>query len=180
MHGVGNLDRSSAIDPCGTAHPYFTRKLGRLTDARIDASQEIRISKGNSEAKKLGIRFEKQVSQSFSSLYHERWVPQFAFRFNGNQRAIVDGLLFSEDFKAATIVEIKLRHTGDAFYQVWDFYKPIVDRAFKGIIPLSCLEICRYYDPGVKLQKPVAFIDDAREAGSIRECFHPVMIIGRM
>lgn len=180
MHGVGNLDRSSAIDPCGTAHPYFTRKLGNLFEARIDSSQEIRQAKGNSEAKKLGIRFEKQVSKSLTLLYHDRWVPQFAFRFNGKQRAIVDGLLFDEKFQGACIVEIKLRHTGDAFHQLWNFYKPIVDFAFRGAVSLSCLEICRYYDPSVKLPKPVAFVDVAGEAGSIRECFHPVMIIGRL
>ena len=180
MHGVGSLDRSSAIDSCGAAHPYFTRKLDRLTDARIDASQEIRKAVGNSQAKKLGIRFEKQVSNALSSLYHDRWVPQFSFRFNGNQRAIVDGLLFDEKFRAAIIVEIKLRHTGDAFHQVWNFYKPIVDRAFRGAVVLSALEICRYYDPSVKLPKPVSFVDAADQAASIRECFHPVMIIGRM
>jgi len=62
--------------------------------------------------------------------------------------AIPDGIAFNPECNRVTIVEVKLRHSIDAWHQLYRFYRPIVQRAFPNA-ELQLLEVVKNYDPGV-------------------------------
>jgi hypothetical protein len=134
-------------------------------------------------AKGLGVRFEKRALQIPSPHASEalqcRLISGPILEFTQGskpQRAIPDALLFSADWNSICVIECKLRHTADAFYQLQAFYLPILSRIFPSF-RVCTLELCKFYDPGVRLPRSVAFVNTFDEAFTIRECFHPVLIV---
>ena len=87
--------------------------------------------------------------------------------------AIPDALIFDRD--TLLVVEIKLRHSADAFHQLERFYLPIVRKALPHfrVVPL---EIVHFYDPRVRLAKPQLILKEPSEAFSLRSHVHPVLI----
>lgn len=174
-------------NPSGLSRPInFRRQIsGRLYQAWQGSAFGQPIARPRQQAKKAGISFEKKVCAQLSLTYPERFISQICFKFvdssiwnpGRSQTCYVDGLLFSADWKSVTLIEIKLRHSADAFHQLWNFYRPIVQKAWP-CLQVNCLEICRWYDPAVKLPKPVAFVEAVHQAGGVREAFHPLYIQG--
>lgn len=183
--GAGELERADR-DPassCGLSRPvYFKRQVGRVSRSWIGSPFAQPISRPRKQSKKLGISYEKKVSAQLSQIYGDLFLPQICFQFEDSSRlnlgksqsCYIDGILFSRDWKSAILVEIKLRHSADAFHQLWNFYRPIVQKAFPSL-EIGCLEICRWYDPSIVLPKKPAFVQAAHE--SVRECFHPIQIV---
>lgn len=117
-----------------------------------------------------GVRYEKRVHGLFEERYGDTYVANPWFRFGelGNDRprwCQPDGLLF--DFKAGkiTIVECKLQHTPDAWWQLRWLYLPVISKAFPGDLwKFGIIEVVKWYDPAVvfpekvKLRADVAYV----------------------
>jgi hypothetical protein len=112
-------------------------------------------------------------------------IPGLPFRFTGVEngslrsgRAIPD--LLAVDFvnRQVLVVELKLRHTADAFNQLRNFYLPIVARALPGFEAFG-LEICKFYDPAVRLPLRVDFISSLEEGFESGPAGHSVWIRGK-
>lgn len=59
-----------------------------------------------------------------------------------------DGLLIAPDEALITIVEIKLRHTVEAWWKLLYVYRPAVCAAFRGAPwAVALCEVVRWYDP---------------------------------
>lgn len=72
------------------------------------------------------------------------------FRFSNGHRSrfcFPDALLVLNS--GGVIIEIKTRHTYDAWYQLTELYHPVVQKALGG--DFKFLEVVREYDPGVRL-----------------------------
>lgn len=178
--GVGErAPTTSAPQPAGVFRPDPFRVLS----ARIEFAGKPPLSfPGRSatraEATKRGLRFEARVSQSLSYAHPTRFAPQLPLSFqtcSKRGRAIPDGILLAERESAICIIEIKARHTRDAWWQLERFYAPIAREAFPGF-RICLLEICGVYDPATRLPKPVALLESVNDAFSTRECFHPVLV----
>lgn len=158
---------------------HFKRKLeSPLLGASFGLGERAFLPPPRSAAAKLGVRFEAKVVRALSSTYGNRFVSGLPFFFQtcGTRgRAIPDGLLFAARGRGLVIIEVKLRHSTDAWHQLEEFYLPIVREA-GWPFDVTCLEVCKYYDPAVRLPKAVAFVSSAEEALEVRECFHPVLI----
>ncbi|NIS77766.1 MAG: hypothetical protein GTO00_09170 [Deltaproteobacteria bacterium] len=62
-----------------------------------------------------------------------------------------DGLLVDILQGLVTIVEVKLRHTSDAWWQTRHLYEPVMRRFFdERLWKFNVLEIVRWYDPDVR------------------------------
>lgn len=60
-----------------------------------------------------------------------------------------DGLIIAPDEALITIIEIKLRHTVNAWWQMHKVYEPAVCAAFAGgPWAIALCEVVRWYDPG--------------------------------
>src|SRR5262249_27594517 len=156
------------------AHPYFTREAGEVLDAYVAFRQLPRIAKPKQAAAKLGLRFERKVLKSLQHEFGSRYGSHIYFSFTSlsesGRFAVPDALLLSPCRTTLLVAEIKLRHTGDAFHQLHNFYLPIVRKALP-LLRIAPLEIVHYYDPRVLLPKQKALVAHPTEAFSLRECF---------
>ena len=131
---------------------YFTRRAGIVDLARPiwARAEHLQPRTRRSAAQRAGLLFEEKVVEKLKST-EPGFISHLPFRFFSSLDAgyaIPDGIIFNGVY--LTLVEIKLRHTVDAWYQLKDFYLPIVQCAFPWA-QISCWEICKNYDPGVKL-----------------------------
>jgi hypothetical protein len=118
---------------------------------------------GNSAAKVAGLRYEEKVQKELSSRYMA-YTPEPRLTFDqddGTTRFVKpDGLLIFPEY--AVIVEIKISHLPEAWWQLHRLYRPVVEALLKK--PVHCLEICRSYDPAVAWPGPVDLCDDLETA----------------
>jgi hypothetical protein len=100
-----------------------------------------------------GIRYEKKGQEHLSELYGDFYVPSPWFYFyelgvNKPRWCQPDGLLFQPYLGRITIVEFKLQHTADAWWQLRWLYLPVVSKAFSGDLwDFSLCEVTKWYDP---------------------------------
>ena len=168
-------------------HPHFKRSVDPrlLLNAKPLFGASHWQPRPRNPAKKAGIRYENKVLKHFTEECGNRFIPGLPFLFQSIKsqpgRAVPDGLLFAKDWSAVSIVEVKLRHSGDAFYQLYKFYLPILEEVFRPALRVVCLEVCQFYDPFVKGYKPCEFIEKPDDVFSLRtEVCHPVLILGKL
>jgi hypothetical protein len=174
-----SLDRGT---PSGRSHlSYFKRKLkSELLYAHLAPLIALPKFKPRRPGAKAGLIYEAKVLAALRA--KPGFIAHLPFCFNegeGKKYAIPDGLLFSRDFSEVCVVEIKIRHTADAYHQLNDFYIPIVHRAFGGALRVFGLEICKNYDPLIRLPRPPSHVICTDEAFTIRDGFHPILLWSR-
>lgn len=86
----------------------------------------------------------------------DRYAPNFRFSpwvvFNGNRWCQPDGLLLLPERATVVVVEIKLSHCSEAWYQLFELYIPVVQVLFPGWEIIGC-EVCKWYDPACSVQQ---------------------------
>lgn len=187
LDGVNRVERGADF-PTPTAgpssgnpvHSYFKREVGPLARAQLHFGSYSQLPRPTSQAALRGVRFEKKVLLLLSKRFGNRLLcgPLFSFQDamkSRNQSAYPDALLFDEKWKSLSIVEVKYRHTGDAWFQL-DFYRKIVQKALP-MFRVCTLEICASYDPSQRLPKEVAFLDNPEGVFETREVFHPLHVL---
>lgn len=165
---------------------YFKRHVSDVVSASINFGAKINMPKPKGQAAKLGLRFEKAVLEKLHLSFNDRLITGVPLSFqegasrNGfYQRpstAIPDGLLLSPCKRVLCILELKLRHSTDAWFQLNRFYLPIMGRICGSSMRLRVLEICKYYDPGVRLPQEKALIVDSENVFRLGDGIHPVLI----
>lgn len=82
--------------------------------------------------------------------------PWFEFHTGGKLRwCQPDGILFDWRLGTLTLVEIKLSHTPDAYYQLKELYSPVVSRVFSPKLwSFRYCEIVKWYDPSRQFPAP--------------------------
>ena len=174
--GVGLPKTNASGAPSGLlVHSYFKREVHSVAWAQLCWGDQPKLPKPANAAAKRGARYEKKVLSLLERSFGNRVLPGPLFCFDKG-RAIPDALLFSEDWKACCVVEVKFRHTGDAWHQLNRFYLPVVRRALPAF-RICKLELVAGYDPYQSLPQPVAFLSNAEEAFATREAFHPVLVL---
>jgi len=116
-------------------------------------------------AKKLGVEYEQRVCDVLEAIYGEAFVRAPAIRYftnNGPKAAILDGLLRLDD--QVLIIEVKLAHTERVWEQLMDRYLPLVGALEPGAT-IRPVEICRSYDPAVRLPGLHTLITSIHENG---------------
>jgi hypothetical protein len=105
-------------------------------------------------ALRAGQRYEARVQESLSAQYPDTYVrsPWFIFSGEGGMRYCqADGLLFDFPSAQITIVEIKLHHCIEAWWQLVHLYQPVVAATFGMSWKLALAEVCKAHDPLVSL-----------------------------
>ena len=76
----------------------------------------------------------------------------------------LDGFIFRLASAHITIIEIKLSHTADAWWQMRRLYQPALEKMFPpSIWAYSALEIVRWYDPRVAFPEPIRLVGSPDE-----------------
>ena len=102
-------------------------------------------------AKAEGIRYERKAQAYLEELFGEYYLPSpwIAYYEDGLERYCQpDGLIFNFLEGRITIIEIKLKHTADAYVQIKSKYAPRIREMFPSHLwKLSACEVVRWYDP---------------------------------
>lgn len=83
--------------------------------------------------------------------YSLRYTPSVWFKYinrSGIHYCQTDGLLFDDELKKVTILEVKYNHCVDAYFQLFDLYAPVVQCAFPSY-KVATVEVVKWYDPSV-------------------------------
>jgi hypothetical protein len=141
----------------------YTRIAGHVEGARAMWNQAPPVNKGRTVAQRNGLRFERKVLRGLNRM-HPHFLDHLPFLYlsEGRQRAAIpDGIAISRSGDILTIVEIKHRHTDEAWQQLNLLYKPVVARAFPAY-RIKLLEIVRWFEPMVLLpERPIQVLDPA-------------------
>jgi len=179
--------KGAAPSPPVISPTYFKRTVSNVAWASIDFGAAIQMPRPKGAAARAGLRFERDVFSKLSKIYKNRLLFGVPLSFqevhrhaaySRPQTAIPDGFLLSRDGKSLGILEVKLRHSTDAWFQLNKFYLPLVRRVAGSSLVLRTVEICRYYDPGVKLPKEKRILDELDQVFDLRSDCHPVLIWG--
>ena len=128
FHPAGEvLSASFSIEPPPFIRPY------KLTGSR-----------------RLGVKYEAKGHDHMDRVAPGRYVPGPWFRYinkAGSYWCQPDGLLFDFNRGIITIVEFKLKHTSDAWWQTRRLYEPVVSKVF-GLSTwrYSICEIVKWFD----------------------------------
>lgn len=76
-----------------------------------------------------------------------------------------DGLLFSGDLRYVIIIEIKLRHTAKAWWQLKHKYAPILKAMFPWI-EVRYVEFTRWYDLATEFPEAIVLREDVSRVRS--------------
>jgi len=114
--------------------------------------------------------YESRVHEYLRSMYGDAYVPSPWFQYKEHSESRVrycqpDGLLFDPRLERVVVVEIKLRHTHKAWWQLRHKYGPILARVYPWMEIAYC-EVVQWYDvsipfpesihlrPAVRMAKP--------------------------
>jgi hypothetical protein len=130
---------------------YSKRTSSGLTAAFRSSDVRFPQQPRLSYAKKLGIKYQRQVEIMLrASLKSIEFQPHFRFsRKNRPMESCFPDAIIDEGTRV-TIVEIKYRHTYDAYAQLTNLYLPIIKHVYDGA-EIRRLEICKNYDTSVQL-----------------------------
>lgn len=117
-----------------------------------------------------GLRYQEKVSSHLNDRFGEVFVsgPWFRYKAVGVDKprwCQPDGLLFIPELSRIILIEVKLQHTSDAWWQLRQLYLPVVAHAF----PPSrweyvLCEVVRWYDPIVAFPEKVRLRPDVLSA----------------
>lgn len=118
----------------------------------------------HSGAQKAGLAYQKRVGRFLPSPSGQ-WVvssgPWFAYTCSDNKRHYCqpDFLLVDEANSTIVVVEVKIRWTDAAWWQVNKLYLPVLQRVSPHMSLLSVV-ICRSYDPAIQAPEPITLCSD--------------------
>lgn len=111
-----------------------------------------------------GVLYEDAVQEHLGGLFADCYVPGpwFIFWNSSEQRPRYcqpDGLLFDPLARTIWIIEAKLKHTTDAWWQLRHLYAPVVAAVFPPQVwDIRVCEVVRWYDPAVTFPEKVALV----------------------
>lgn len=133
----------------------------------------------SSAAQRAGLAYQRKVArlvvEGFSS-WDVRIGPWFLYCDASGRRRYCQPDLLLRDGKSGTIllVEVKLRWTSDAWYQVRKLYQPVVELCHNPPL-LFTLCICKSYDPAIVVPEEVA-LSDRLGAPLLRDKFNVLVL----
>lgn len=115
--------------------------------------------KGDTFSQRLGLKYEARIMEKLQGLF-----PRIVFgpyiHFLDDQKARTcqpDAVVFFE--KDIFVFEVKYTHCPEAWWQLEKLYAPLL-RLLHHSRPVSCVEICRSYDPATPFPCPTTLIED--------------------
>lgn len=126
--------------------PFFKPIVGAISDVKIDHSH-YRPDIGNSSSKRAGLRYEGKVQvllMKRDAMYGAAPAVNYTDA-TGRRVCFPDGLWLLPD--RHLIVEIKLTHMPEAWWQLRRKYEPLIRVWNRGEVPVQVLEIVSEFDP---------------------------------
>lgn len=140
--------------------PARFRELGAVRWTQLSTEGPIFVTEARkrqgSAAQQAGMRYEAHAHGYLSELYcpergNKLYAPAMWIHYIAELTAgwaQPDGLLLDFDRMMITIIEIKLRHTSDAWWALRRLYEPLIRHLFGTKWSYSVCEVCRWFNRG--------------------------------
>lgn len=132
---------------------YEDAELGRIVSAGFAKNPPPFDTGGRTRGvRRLGQVYEYKW-QEYAEQRFDYYVPSPWLVFRSETKPYVqwcqpDGLLFLPEKLSIIIVEVKLRHTDVAFWQIEKLYEPVLRKCFEGRTwSFRRLEVVKWFDP---------------------------------
>jgi len=132
-----------------------------------------------------GIRYERKAHQYLAERFPSGHVlaPWVSFKSReriGYFHCQPDALILDLRRNSITVVEIKLKHTSDAWWQVRQLYMPVVQHIFGPSWDYIAVELAKWFDPHTKFPERFEFVDDVGDLPALSpRTFHVHLWNGR-
>jgi hypothetical protein len=149
---------SAGVAPSLSPPPRFNPIVGPVSEVRLIVS-DYRTATGTTWAQKNGLRYEGKVQERVRAEFPGYLCGPCIYFMDGWKQRMVqpDGILVFDAY--VFIIEIKYQHMPEAWWQLQRLYYPLVCRLWPKK-EVSCLEICRSYDPALGFPCEVTLVDD--------------------
>jgi hypothetical protein len=107
-----------------------------------------------------GLRFEAKVIDLLVGHY-DCFIASLPFRYYtelGERFCIPDGVFVFEN--EVVVVEIKLQHTLQAWFQITKLYFPVLEKAFN--LPVRGVEVVRWFNKEIRFPSELLVVPDLR------------------
>ena len=109
--------------------------------------------------RRKGLLYEQKVKEHLAAEYGNSFCPGPWLKFGPPERwCQPDGLIILPNEKLA-IVEIKLQHTAQAWWQLFQLYEPVVERAYPEF-RVRCVEVVKWFDPATHCPEDPRLLED--------------------
>ena len=149
----------------GTTRRYYP-PLGRILLSRPVAAPPFTTKSTRLKPSfARGLRYEKKVCKALSKEYAAFWRSGCWFQYQAerdkrSRYCQVDGLL---DAACLVVCEVKLRHTPEAYFQLFNLYLPVVQAAYPGR-DLALCEVTKWYDSSTEFPCAITLLADLHAA----------------
>ena len=138
-----------------------------------------------------GIRYEQKAQEHLLNIRPLTYVPSPWLKFKSSKRSPIgyangwrwcqpDGLDIDINSGLITIVEFKLSHTANAWWQTRELYEPVVKKLFPpSLWQFSIVEIVKWFDPDTYFPEEFHFIRNLRFQDTRPGRFHLHIWSGR-
>lgn len=138
-------------------------------------------------AKRQGLLYEGRVQPRITELCKQspkavEYLPSPWFKYRiaahpfRENFAQPDGLIINMNEGLVYVVEIKLRHTVDAYFQLLDRYIPLMQKFFPKDFRFCAVEVCRWFDPMMAFPTKITLREVLLEARPNEFCVHRMRI----
>lgn len=144
--------------------PRRFRPAGRVLSAQFSYPPSFVIQrKPKNRARAEGVRYEKLVHKRIAEVFCDECViaPWIVFTSDRTRKKTwcqPDALLVDIRQGIITVIEIKIKHTSDAWWQVRHLYTPVTKFIFGSEWKYNALEITCWFDPHTKFPERFDFL----------------------
>lgn len=120
----------------------------------------------DTEVRKAGRRYEDKVQEMLLKRYPDSYVASPWLCFKDRTRKAhhswcqPDGWLIDLQRGLITIMEVKLSHTSDAWWQIRHLYEPVTRALFGSEWRYAACEVTRFCDPNVRFPEDITLTPD--------------------
>jgi hypothetical protein len=117
---------------------------------------------GDTASQKAGLRYERYLQEYLCKEFNG-YIPGPYIHFmdrDGARTCQPDGILFQDS--DIFIFEMKYQHMPEAWWQLERLYAPLVRQMYPDK-KVSCVEVCRSYDPAMQFPCEIVLIEDLKE-----------------
>lgn len=115
-----------------------------------------------------GLRYERKAQAMLLDTYPLQYIPGCFIEYRQNNGKLEycqpDGFLLDMNKGLITLIEIKLRHTELAWWQLFHLYGPVLEYLFGDMFHYAYVELCAWFDPETAMPQKTYLIPDILKA----------------
>ena len=159
--------------------PRGFRPVDKVAEVELSAEPAF-VSAAQAKAKgvqRQGILYERRVHDYLTARYGRMYIRSPWLRFRGFRArqwrdCQPDGIIYDLQALHVSIVEVKLRHTAQAWWQLRKLYEPVIAGLFGPDVQTAVCEVTKSFDPHTQFPEPIRLVPEPHRPGDTQFGIH--------